>query len=46
VPTDLYPGYVHEELEPVDVDDVDLVSVTADANPPVEGVVPIPRRYR
>jgi ubiquinol-cytochrome c reductase cytochrome b subunit len=46
VPTGLYPGYVHEELEPVDVDDVDLVSVTTDPNPPVEGVVAIPRHYR
>ncbi len=41
-----YPGYIAPELEPVDVEDVDLVSAMADPNPPVEGVSRIERRYR
>ena len=47
VPVEQYPGYQEEELEPVDVDEVDLVSALAadaETNPP--GVYRVPREYR
>jgi ubiquinol-cytochrome c reductase cytochrome b subunit len=46
VPTAEYAGYVQAELEPVDVDNVDLESANADPNPPTEGVTRVERRYR
>ena len=33
-----YPGYDTPELEPVNVEDVDLVSAMANPDPPTEGV--------
>jgi ubiquinol-cytochrome c reductase cytochrome b subunit len=46
VQTSLYPGYETPELEPIDVEDVDLVSAMANPDPPTEGVYQVPRRYR
>jgi len=45
VQTAVYPGYELPELEPVPVDEVDLVSAMVDPDPPTEGVYRIPRRY-
>ena len=46
VPIAEYPGYVRPELEPVDVDNVELVPSAADHNGATEGVFEIPRDYR
>ncbi|MDA8292163.1 MAG: cytochrome b, partial [Actinomycetota bacterium] len=47
VTTPEYPGYVQTELEPVPLDDVDLVPVMArDGDEEPEGVFRIPRDYR
>ena len=46
VPAAEYPGYVEPELEPVDVDEVDLVSALADSELATPGVYQIPREYR
>jgi ubiquinol-cytochrome c reductase cytochrome b subunit len=45
IPTEIYPGYVEPEYEPVDVDDVILpVPTAADVAP--AGVYEVPRQYR
>lgn len=46
IPTAEYPGYIQPELEPVDVENVELVSTGVDANPAGEGIVRVERRYR
>ena len=46
VPAELYPGYVEPELEPVDVEKVDLASGKPEGREGGEGVHEIPRRYR
>ncbi|HVC26329.1 MAG TPA: ubiquinol-cytochrome c reductase cytochrome b subunit [Acidimicrobiales bacterium] len=47
VATPEYPGYIQPELDPVPLDDVDLVSAMArDGDDQADGVYRIPREYR
>ena len=46
VVTPEYPGYVTPELEPVALEDVDLVAAMATDNEAQEGIYQIPRDYR
>jgi ubiquinol-cytochrome c reductase cytochrome b subunit len=45
VPAEEYPGYEAPELEPIDVENLEVISEEADKEAP-EGVYEIPRRYR
>jgi ubiquinol-cytochrome c reductase cytochrome b subunit len=46
IPAAQYPGYVHDELEPVPIDEVDVKAALVGAEPVSDGIYRIPREYR